>query len=148
MVFDYYVVSNVLHLVSLLSSCLLAALAAQFMAQSPTLGSLGHVPTLSMSPGGGAVFNLAQSPPNYGSNSSLQRVGSNTSLSRVRQYSLGEQPESLGVTLESSPRMEGPVSFVAPELAEETLMDVSVLCISILWTTRADLGVGVRGDSM
>ena len=81
------------------------------------------------------LLNLTQSPPHSGhfnmtsfggSNSSLQRIGSNTSLTRVRQYSMGEQdaPSTL-FALDSSPKMEGVISDVAPELSEDILMDVS-----------------------
>ena len=86
----------------------------------------------------------AQSPtgnnmmvPYSGSNTSLNRVGSNSSLGaergdptfrRQRTYSgcglEDSSPSSLPYT-HSPGNMEGPITFVAPELAEETLMDVS-----------------------
>ena len=57
------------------------------------------------------------------SSSSMSRTGSNSSLTRQRTYSDGTDPHMMAA--QSSPNMEGPISFVAPELQEETLMDVS-----------------------
>ena len=103
---------------------------------------------------------LSQSPPGNkmvpytGSNSSLNHNNSNTSLrdlsdlatrqrrpsngndeacSRQRSYSSGCYEDSPAHTMtfaQSPPNMEGPIMFVAPELAEETLMDVRNIVVS------------------
>lgn len=58
-----------------------------------------------------------------------------TSLSRQRRLSGAEEaPSNLPFT-QSPPNMEGPIMFVAPELAEETLMDVSTFASCLLSCT-------------
>ena len=58
-----------------------------------------------------------------------RRVSVNDEINtRRRNFSGGYYDDSPGKTMafaQSPPNMEGPIMFVAPELAEETLMDVS-----------------------
>ena len=124
-------------------ACWFLALAAQLLTQSPTLSSstaaaAGFMPSSprAASPLGG-LFSLAQTPPHSGpfslpsfggSNTSLQRVASNTSLTRARQHSVGDEPLFSISAVDASPRMEGPIADVAPKLGEDILMDVSHVC--------------------
>ena len=65
--------------------------------------------------------------PYNNSNTSLNRddnVGFNP---RIRRQSANYDMSPTGVPVCQSPHnMEGPISFVAPELAEETLMEVNI----------------------
>ena len=56
------------------------------------------------------------------------------SNARERRNSIGflDSPSPNSVPYaQSPPNMEGPILFEAPELAEETLMDVSTVCILV-----------------
>ncbi len=91
---------------------------------------------MAQSPTGGQVV-----PYTGGSSNSLCRVSSNSSMKdrsgsfdhpdRCKRDSGGystdvESPSPGRIPYcTSSPNMEGPITFVAPELIEETLMDVS-----------------------
>ena len=76
----------------------------------------------------------SSSPPTPSSGSrerktSVQEIATSPQPTAKRRHSSFEMESPSGhVTYCSSPPdMEGPISFVAPELAEETLMDVRVL---------------------
>ena len=64
-----------------------------------------------------------------GSNSSLKDTSmtsmTQVSFARTRTLSCGYEESESARYMQSLPTMEGPVTFVAPELAEEVLMDVS-----------------------
>ena len=72
----------------------------------------------------------------------LHRAGSNSSLkdtsmmqvsfTRTRTLSCGYEESESARYMQSLPTMEGPVTFVAPELAEEVLMDVSSITTSTI----------------
>lgn len=54
-------------------------------------------------------------------------------------------PPSSLLYAQSPPNMEGPITFVAPELAEDTLMDVRMFLITVYLQTCTFLQVSVDG---
>ena len=81
---------------------------------------LGLGAVLGSSPSRGVVV------PYNNANTSLNREDNVTFNQRVRRQSANYDMSPTGVPVCQSPHnMEGPISFVAPELAEETLMEVS-----------------------
>ncbi|XP_067685830.1 serine/threonine-protein kinase unc-51-like isoform X2 [Haliotis asinina] len=54
---------------------------------------------------------------------SLERERSSSYFRRNSAYNMETSPPASGMYAKSPPNMEGPITFVAPELSEETLMD-------------------------
>ena len=99
--------------------------------------SAGFPTHLSSSPVGGIMVPYSSSPSSLPRESPVSnaRERSNSLKDRSGSFDKGarrsspyevESPTSRVPYCQSPPNMEGPISFVAPELAEETLMDVSL----------------------
>ncbi|XP_046366346.1 serine/threonine-protein kinase unc-51-like isoform X4 [Haliotis rufescens] len=54
---------------------------------------------------------------------SMERERSSSYFRRSSNYNMETSPPASGLYAQSPPNMEGPITFVAPELSEETLMD-------------------------
>ena len=80
---------------------------------------------LLFSEGGRTVIPFAGSRKRLNSDNS-DKTGSLERGGSVR-FSLETSPPPSLMYAQSPPNMEGPITFVAPELAEETLMDVSFI---------------------